>query len=437
MNFFYLTAVLKGLKIDEAVNRLQSIRKYSNEQFLAYHEENKWQMFSYHKQNNQFYRAKIKDFNVKEWSDIPVMQKRDLQVSLKTLLSNDFSLKNVYVNNTSGSTGKPFFFAKDVFCHSMTWGYIINRYEELGLEYGKSMQARFFGIPLGKKKYFKEKVKDYLSARVRFSVFDLSNQVLANFLKKFLTVKFEYIYGYTRSLVVFAEYLTQASIVLKDVCPSLRYCIVTSEVCSLDDKNILESGFGVKVIREYGAAELDVIAFEDINGNWILNEENLLVEILDDDGNPVKSGETGNVVVTSLHNKAMPFIRYNLGDIISVHSEKIGYLRRIKAMDGRSNDLAILPSGKKSPGFTFYYISKNILESGSLFKELAIRQLAIDHFLFEYVSDRTLTPEEEMRVKEIMDSYLEPGLRATFKRSEKIARTTSGKFKIFESLINK
>ena len=48
------------------------------------------------------------------------------------------------------------------------------------------------------------------------------------------------------------------------------------------DKKILENGFGVPVVNEYGAAELDLIGFEDQNGDWLVNFETLFVEILDE-----------------------------------------------------------------------------------------------------------------------------------------------------------
>jgi phenylacetate-CoA ligase len=102
-------------------------------------------------------------------------------------------------------------------------------------------------------------------------------------------------------------------------------------------------------------------------------------------------------------------------------------------VNGRVNDIAILPSGKKSPGLTFYYISKSLLEQGGVIKEFIIRQTAVDLFVFEYVAERPLNSEEKYRVQKAMDMYLEPGLKAVFEHKETINRTKAGKLKHFHS----
>jgi len=317
----------------------------------------------------------------------------------------------------------------------MTWAYIFKCYNEIGLEYGNSLQARFFGIPLSKKGYLKEKVKDWFASRMRFPIFDLSDGVLEGYLKKFFKVPFDYIYGYTSSLVLFARFVKTQGVVLNAICPTLRRCIVTSEVCSREDRKLLEDAFGVRVTNEYGAAELDIIAFEDDRGNWLLNEENLYIEILDENNEQVQSGEEGEVVVTSLYNRAMPLVRYKLGDRMVLSGERVCGRRVVKEMTGRTNDVALLPSGRKAPGLTFYYVSKSLLEQSGSIREFIIKQVAPIVFHFEYVADNELSEEQQQQVQKLMDEYLEPGLKATFERKVKIERTEMGKFKHFQYLV--
>ena len=220
------------------------------------------------------------------------------------------------------------------------------------------------------------------------------------------------------------------------MCPTLKAAFTTSEVCDDIDRKIMEEGFGVSVVNEYGAAELDLIAFEDKDFDWLVNYETLVVEILDDDNKPVKTGEEGKVVITSLYNKAMPFIRYELGDRAILSDRKKGPYQIIQKVVGRTNDIAILPSGKKSPGLTFYYISKSLLEGGDFMKEFIIKQTAIDHFHFEYVAERPINDGEKAQVLEAMNTYLEPGLHASFEKKEQIERTKAGKLKHFFSELN-
>ena len=183
------------------------------------------------------------------------------------------------------------------------------------------------------------------------------------------------------------------------------------------------------------AAELDIIGFEDTDGDWLLNYETLFIEILDDNDKPVSPGNEGRVVITSLYNKAMPFIRYDLGDRAIIKKNKKGVYQILDSVKGRTNDFAILPSGKKAAGLTFYYISKKLLENGGFMKEFIIRQKKINHFHYEYVASREISSKEINQVKVAMEMYLEKGLNITFSKSNSIKRSKSGKLKHFFSEI--
>ena len=393
------------------------------------------QIVAFHLQNNASYKALVGKTTFKNWKDLPIMTKKDFQKPLAERLTNGYTIKNVYVNKTSGSSGDPFIFAKDNFCHALTWANIINRFGWFGIDFNTSLQARFYGIPLDFMGNAKERIKDFLSKRYRFSIFDLSDVVLEKILKKFQHKKFDYINGYTSSIVLFAKFLKEKDIVLKTVCPTLKCCVVTSEMLFEEDKILMEKYFGAPVINEYGASELDLIAFQNPNGEWHVNSETLFVEILDDENKVLPNGKEGRIVITSLYNKAHPFIRYDIGDI-GVLDEKSTFKKPIlKKLIGRTNDIAILPSGKKSPGLTFYYVTKSIIEDDGNVKEFVIKQTKIDTFDIEYVSQIALTTTQIQHIEKAITTYLENGLTFTFTRKERLERSKSGKLKQFISLI--
>ena len=98
--------------------------------------------------------------------------------------------------------------------------------------------------------------------------------------------------------------------------------MVTSEMLFDADKILLEKYLGIPIVNEYGASELDLLAFQNPNGEWQVNTETLFIEILDENNKPIPNGTSGKIVVTSLYNKAHPFIRYEIGDI-GVLDEKV------------------------------------------------------------------------------------------------------------------
>lgn len=434
-NFFNFSLQLNGFPINEASVELEKILAVSENEYSNYVNQKKKEIVEYHLKHNKSYQAFIGKTSFDNWNELPVMTKKEFQKPLKERLSEGYSPSNVYVNKTSGSSGDPFIFAKDKFCHALTWANNIRSFSWFGIDFNTSLQARFYGIPfdfIGNKK---ERIKDLLGNRYRFTIFNLSDAVLEKVLIKFKNKKFDYINGYTSSVVLFAKFLQKKGIVLTTVCPTLKCCIVTSEMLFDDDKILLEKQFGVPVINEYGASELDLIAFQNPSSEWQVNSETLFVEILDEENNVLPNGKEGRIVITSLYNKAHPFIRYDIGDV-GILDEKSTLKKRIlKKLIGRTNDIAILPSGKKSPGLTFYYVTKSIIEDDGNVKEFVIKQIKIDTFNIEYVSEFELSKVQIQQIEKAITTYLENGLTFSFIRKEKLERSKSGKLKQFVSLI--
>lgn len=435
LRLFDLSLKLSGFPIEEGKKQFEEILSVPETAYEAFLEEKKKEIVNFHLQNNAFYRDLNGGGTFNIWNTLPVLTKKNLQKPLVERLSNGYLEKNVFLNKTSGSSGEPFIFAKDKYAHAVTWASIIYRFGWFGVDFNTSYQARFYGIPKDFIGYRKERLKDFLSKRYRFSIFDLSDAVLERVLLKFEKSEFDYINGYTSSIVLFAKYLKSKNIILKDICPTLKVCMVTSEMLFEEDKVLLQTQFGIPIVNEYGASELDLIAFQNPKGEWQVNAETLFVEILDENNQPVPNGKEGRIVITSLFNKAHPFIRYDIGDI-GILDEKSTFKKPIlKQLIGRTNDVAVLPSGKKSPGLTFYYVTKSIIEDDGNVKEFIIKQLKIDSFEVEYVSEIELSETQIKKIEEAISLYLEPNLNFTFIRKISLERTNRGKLKQFKSML--
>jgi len=429
MNLFKLILQLQGYNIRKSSKEIDSVQSLGRQEFKKRQTQKLKEQFDYLIENNKFYRSFHGDDSC--FDDVRILTKSKLQIGINEILSKGYSLDNVFRNSTSGSSGIPFEFAKDKYSHAMTWALIFNRYSWYGVEYGKSLQARFYGIPAKGLPRIKEVLKDFIAARKRFPIFDLSEKKLDSFIETFKSKNFEYINGYTSSLVYFAEYCTSKGIILKEICPTLKVCFPTSEMCSDLDREIMEMGFGVRVAVEYGCAEMDVLAFEDTDGDLILSNENVYFEVVDELGRCVPEGTSGRLILTSLYNKAIPLYRYEIGDIGQISIRKKGSFQVLEKLVGRSNDFAILPSGRKVPALTFYYVIKAMIKSKIAVKEIVVKQLKMDLFLFEYISENEFDEEIKMEINNSLTEYLESGLNTEFKRVEVIKRTAAGKLKQF------
>ncbi len=435
MNRFKTALELQGFPLKKAEQVLNERKKNIQIDGCDILNEKKWDIFNFQKSHNEFYDKFLADRKVEKWEDIPIMTKQDLQIPLEQRLSKGYTKKSVFVNKTSGSSGHPFIFAKDKFAHALSWAHIIDLYQQFNVKIGKSLEARFYGIPKDFKGHQKERLKDKMAKRYRFDIFDLSEKNLSTFVRIFKQKPFEYINGYTSSIVMFAKYLKDRKIILKHLCPTLKVCFTTSEMLFENDRQLLRESFGVQVIKEYGASEFGVIAFENENQNWLLNNLTLYTEVVDENGKPWDFGQEGDLVVTSLDNKAHPFIRYKIGDVGILSQPKRDNRQTLEKLTGRTNVFAVLPSGKKVPALSFYYVTKSVIDNNGNVKELKVVQEKINQFLIRYVADQELNPFQKTSIKNAIEKYLEPGLELRFIRAQALKRTKRGKLLQFESLL--
>lgn len=122
------------------------------------------------------------------------------------------------------------------------------------------------------------------------------------------------------------------------------------EVVSPELRDMCQAVFNADLRDMYSAAEIGYIALQcPEHLHYHIMSEFVLVEVLDEDGMACNPGEIGKVVITSLHNFAMPLIRYSIGDYAEVGEPcPCGRgLPVLKKIMGRSRNLLTFPDGKK------------------------------------------------------------------------------------------
>ncbi|MEP0713216.1 MAG: phenylacetate--CoA ligase family protein [Algoriphagus sp.] len=425
----------QGYPLEKAQQEMLRIQSFSKDEYYAWQENKKWELVRFHHQHNPFYRKFVGATLPDRWEDIPILRKNDLQVNSSNLISNGLKSKDLHFGSTSGSSGIPLKFARDKFSHSMTWALILDRYSRVGLK-STDYQARFYGIPLARSAYYKERIKDYFMNRYRFVIFDISENSLQKFIDKFRASPFRYLYGYTNSQIRFAHYLQSKGLKLTEICPTVTCAIVTSEQCNPEDKAFLESVFQVPVYVEYGAAEVAFLAMSDPQGVSRLSNETVITEVISDDELLVSNGKPGRLIFTNLFNTAMQFIRYEVGDLGVIEEDPHQVQDKLLDLKGRLNEQVILPSGKIAAGFTIYYISKHLMGTFGHVSEYQVQQLSSSKFIFSIVTDREIDKSVTTLIQEAFDKYLEPGLEVAIQKVNAIDREKSGKLKHFISHIN-
>jgi phenylacetate-CoA ligase len=153
----------------------------------------------------------------------------------------------------------------------------------------------------------------------------------------------------------------------------LRLLLTEAELLVPENRAALEQGFGVPVRDEYSSFETLNIYFECHHGGRHLAEDRVYVEVVDDDGTVLPDGAEGQLVVTAFGERAMPLVRYLMGDIGRISPTPCRCGRRFRTMtltSGRMNDSVVLPDGTKVFGDIFTSVA--MVEPGVA--ELYVRQ---------------------------------------------------------------
>ena len=145
-------------------------------------------------------------------------------------------------------------------------------------------------------------------------------------------------------LQMIARYIIQSG----DQPPTVPEIRPMGSLMSPTMKAPVEQAFGGRVREDYGSADLGPMAFDCGHGDGMhMLHDHYYFECVRD-GQPVPDGELGSLVVTDLHNRAMPLIRYRIGDVVRIDRTpcRCGRFSPRIIIEGRQGDVIVLPSGR-------------------------------------------------------------------------------------------
>ena len=230
-----------------------------------------------------------------------------------------------------------------------------------------------------------------------------------------------------------AERLARACLERGVTLPKLRQVETIAEVLGPATRALCREAWGVPVTDIYSAREAGYIALQcPDHEHYHVQSESLLVEVLDPDGKTCAPGSVGRVVLTPLHNFAMPLIRYDIGDFAEVGPPcPCGRgLPVIKQIFGRRQNMLVLPNGEER---------WPLLSSGDIRALLALApieqyqlaQTAPEAIELRVVTGRAITTEEEARLKRWVQDKFGAPFTARVQAVDDLARSTAGKFQDF------
>lgn len=211
--------------------------------------------------------------------------------------------------------------------------------------------------------------------------------------------------------------------------PSLRAVQVLSETLSPEAQTRMEAGFGVPVKNLYSCTEAGYLASVCPDGHGLhVHAENVLLEVLDTSDQPCRPGETGRVVLTTLHNHITPFVRYDILDTATVGPAPCPCGRGLPLLtrvDGKAHPILKL-SGDRVVSSRAVIIA---IENLGLSRQHQVVQKALDRVVIRIVPNRSWQEDSSARVVEAAHGVLPADVHVEVNAVERLELTPGGKLR--------
>lgn len=296
-----------------------------------------------------FYRRLLDEAGVKpdsvrtpdDLGRIPVVTKAMLRAVYPHDTTRDTG-QETYEACSSGSTGTPFCVREDAYTAGWYRAAFLLSLEWLGWPIGAPHVQT--GMTLDRSRG--RRLKDVVLRCHYVSAYDLTDAHLDEVLEYIDAHHIQFVWGYPGSVY----YLALRALHLGWNRP-LRGIATWGDTLFAQYRATIEQVFRTRVYDQYGCGEGMMISAQCGHGaHYHVFDTDVIVEYLDDQGEPVPPGVVGNLVVTRLHPGPMPLIRYSVGDlgVYSAHLCECGRgLSIMERIEGRDTDIILTPSGNR------------------------------------------------------------------------------------------
>ena len=332
-------------------------------------------------------------------------------------------------NTTGGSTGTPFNYRQSKYDRFFGGALLYRGWSYAGYELGDKMVfLAGSSLDVGANSFIVKKAHEISRNIRKLSSFDMGQDDMKKYTDVINSFKPRFMRGYASSINFFANYIKENDVEI--ISPSAVF--TTAEKLMQPMRKNIEDVFACDVYDTYGLNDGGVGAYECSEHCGLhIDTERSIMEVVDDTGFQINEG-IGHILGTSLHNYAMPFIRYDTDDMGHIIEDACGCGREsmlLKEVMGRSVDVLLTPEGKSVHGWFFLYI---FWEHCKGIKEYQVIQENIDEILIKIVQEDDFDEKQIEIIGDIIKRK-SSGWDIEFRFVDKIERTKAGKYKFIIS----
>jgi phenylacetate-CoA ligase len=437
----------RGANTMKRLEELEDTQWWPREKILALQDERLRKLIKYAYDSVPYYRRVFEQrslkpediLNARDLVKLPILTRQLVRSNFNDLVARGFSKKELMSFLTGGSTGEPlrFYKTRDDYhgwdtaagLRAHKWaGYEVG--EKLALFWGRHPRLSIADSIVRTAKHFVQRVE-------LFDALTMSEKMMPRFAKRLEGFEGGFIKGYPSAIYLMARYIEKEG--KRAIRP--RAVIATGEGLYDFQRELFSRVFGCNTYSYYSTNETDVIASEcPEHSGCHISAENVIVEIVNDADKLVPVGREGRILVTSLHNYGMPFIRYEIGDI-GVSSDNACACGRglplLAAVNGRISDFVFTRRGACIPGIAL---------NRSFMAGLGVEQYQIVQESYEKVVvklvfgreyKRDYVNEAAKKIEHHFESELGGDINVVIGLVDEIVPTRIGKRRMFISKVTK
>ncbi|MDR2839001.1 MAG: phenylacetate--CoA ligase family protein [Azonexus sp.] len=334
--------------------------------------------------------------------------------------------------NTGGSSGEPliFFIGNERVSHDVAAKWRATRW--WGVDIGDP-EIVVWGSPIELSAQDRlRQFRDRLLRTRLLPAFEMNEANLDGFVATIRATRPAMLFGYPSSLSLIARHAEKRGLAMNDL--GIKVAFVTSERLYDHQKADISRVFGCPTANGYGGRDAGFIAHQCPQGGMHLTAEDIIVEIIDKDGQPLPDGEAGEVVVTHLATGDFPFIRYRTGDV-AVRSSRTCPCGRglpmLEEIQGRTTDFIVAADGTLMHGLAVVYPIRDI-PGIAAFK---VVQETRQRVTVQIVPNERCDARVEQQITDGIKARLGQSVEVVVIRVADIAREKSGKYRYVQSLV--
>lgn len=379
----------------------------------------------YYRELSQEFGFSVRRFQTDfDLAQFPLLTKDIIRSRLEDLKNSES--RGIQRFTTGGSTGSPVAFylgptrvSSDVAARwraESWWGVGIG-----------DRECVFWGSPLELTRQDKmREIRDRILRTRLLSAFEMSTETMDQYLDEVQRQGCVRLFGYPSSIFLLCQHARRRGRDLSNL--GVRAVFVTAEYLWDHWRQAISETFRCPVANGYGGRDSGFIAHECPAGGMHITADRLIIEIIGDDGCPLRPGELGEIVVTHLDTPEMPFIRYRTGDMGALSSKLCSCGRTLpllEKIEGRKSDFIVAPDGRRMHGLSLIYVLRKI----SGIEQFRITQKALDTFEVELVTDAAFTPDSEAQIAHEFEQRLRAPVNVKIRYSAAIPTAKSGKYR--------